>query len=156
MDVLRQYILSVTAAAFLCAVIKSIAADKPGQKKILGLVCGIFLLATALRPLGLLQLPGLEDPAGPYRQEAEQAVAQAEEQANAHLEAIITEQTEAYILDKADTLGVRLEVQVEVNEELVPWQVTLQGQVSPYAKSRLGSSIARDLGIPEERQVWSP
>lgn len=156
MEALRGYVLSITVAAVLCSVVKSISPERAGQKKILSLACGIFLLATALRPLGLLQIPGLEDTTEVYREQAEQMTAQAQETAKAQMRVIIKEQTEAYILDKADTLGVRLEVQVELNDEMVPWQVTLQGETSPYAKGRLRSSIAQELGIPEERQVWSP
>ena len=70
--------------------------------------------------------------------------------------AIITQQTQSYILDKADTLGVCLEVGVELNEEMVPWRVTMTGEAPPYARQRLEGIIQDDLGIPAERQVWSP
>ena len=83
-------------------------------------------------------------------------VDEAQAEASAQMAAIITQQTQSYILDKADTLGVCLEVGVELNEEMVPWRVTMAGEASPYARQRLEGIIQDDLGIPAERQVWSP
>ena len=65
MDAIRRYVITLTAAAMLCALVKAITAGRKGQEKILSLVCGIFLLATALGPLGLLRLPDLSDPTAP-------------------------------------------------------------------------------------------
>lgn len=56
MDAIRRYVMTLTAAAMLCALVKAVTAGRKGQEKILGLVCGIFLLATALGPLGLIRL----------------------------------------------------------------------------------------------------
>lgn len=156
MDALRRYIMTLTAAAMLCALVKTISAGRKGQEKILGLVCGIFLLATALGPLGLLKFPDWSDPTQSVRAEASRAVSQAEEQTRQQMEAIISEETVTYILDKADALGLQLEVSVELDENLVPSGVTLTGASSPYAKSRLTRQIETELGIPPERQVWSP
>lgn len=154
MDAMRHYIMALTAAAILCALVKAISPGKKGQEKILGLVCGIFLLATALRPLGLLQLPEAWNPTAEFEQEAQQVVSAAQEKAQTEMAGIITEQTRAYIQDKAEALGVRLEISVVLDESLLPTAVTLTGPVSPYAKSRLSGAIQESLGIPEERQVW--
>ena len=48
MDAVRRYVMTLAAAAMLCALVKAIAPGHKGQEKILSLVCGIFLLATAL------------------------------------------------------------------------------------------------------------
>ena len=145
MDAVRRYVMTLAAAAMLCALVKAIAPGHKGQEKILSLVCGIFLLAPALGPLGLLRLPELSDPT---------AQARAEEEAKQQMTAIISEEAVSYILDKAGDLGLELEVQVELDENLLPWSVRLQGAVSPYAKSRLSGQIETELGISQERQVW--
>ena len=43
MDAIRRYVITLTAAAMLCALVKAITAGRKGQEKILSLVCGIFL-----------------------------------------------------------------------------------------------------------------
>ena len=154
MDAVRRYVMTLAAAAMLCALVKAIAPGHKGQEKILSLVCGIFLLATALGPLGLLRLPELSDPTAQARVEAGRAAERAEE-AKQQMTAIISEEAVSYILDKAGDLGLELEVQVELDENLLPWSVRLQGAVSPYAKSRLSGQIETELGISQERQVWS-
>lgn len=111
-------------------------------------------MATALGPLGLLRLPELSDPTAQARVEAGQAAERAEEEAKQQMTAIISEEAVSYILDKAGDLGLELEVQVELDENLLPWSVRLQGAVSPYAKSRLSGQIETELGISQERQVW--
>ena len=156
MEILQRYVLSVTAAAVLCAVVKTLTEGKKGQEKVLSLVCGIFLLATALEPLDMLQMPSFANGTGQIEAQAQQVVDKAQAEASAQMAAIITQQTQSYILDKADTLGVCLEVGVELNEEMVPWRVTMTGEASPYARQRLEGIIQDDLGIPAERQVWSP
>lgn len=155
MTFIRNYILTIVSAAMLCALLKSISTGKKGIEKILGLVAGIFLLATGLQPLGILELSQLENPIENYRSQAERTVAQAEQEVQMQLGEQIQEQTQAYILDKANTLGMSLEVQVVLDDKLVPCQVTLTGPTSPYAKQQLKAILETELGIPEERQVWN-
>ena len=109
MDAIRRYVMTLTAAAMLCALVKAVTAGRKGQEKILGLVCGIFLLATALGPLGLIRLPDLSDPTAQARMEASQAAGQAEAETKRQMTAIISEEAATYILDKADALGLQLE-----------------------------------------------
>ena len=56
MDAIRRYVITLTAAAMLCALVKAITAGRKGQEKILSLVCGIFLLAPQL--MGCFVDPG--------------------------------------------------------------------------------------------------
>ena len=153
MDAIRRYVITLTAAAMLCALVKAITAGRKGQEKILSLVCGIFLLATALGPL--LRLPDLSDPTAQVQAEADRMASQAEDETKRQMAAIISEEAASYILDKADALGLQLEVQVELDAELLPCGVRLQGAASPYARSQLSGQIETELGIPKERQVWS-
>ncbi len=154
MTAIRDYILTIVSAAMLCALLKSISAGKKGIERILSLVAGIFLLATGLRPLGILKLTQWENPVEGYRSRAESMVAEAQQDVQDQLKSQIQEQTQAYILDKANTLGMSLEVQVELDSDFIPWQVTLKGPVSPYARQQLKEVLKNELGIPEERQVW--
>ncbi len=120
----------------------------------MGLVTGIFLLATGLRPFGIFEFSQWDNPIERYRGQAEHIAMQAQQDAQSQLEAQIQGQTQEYILDKANTLGMSLEIQVELDDRFLPWQVTLKGPVSPYARQQLKEVLEEELGIPEERQVW--
>ena len=67
---------------------------------------------------------------------------------------LISQQTEAYILDKAGELGLEVTVRVETRTEgngiPVPWSAELTGSWS----QALASALETELGIPAERQVW--
>ena len=85
------------------------------------------------------------------------AVAEGEQQTKTALARLIKQRTCAYILDKAQALNVALEVEVTLSDDdiPVPEAVRLKGKVSPYAKGRLQTIIAEDLGIEKERQTWT-
>ncbi len=69
---------------------------------------------------------------------------------------IIIENTEAYILDKASSIGLSIEVEVVLSEEDVqkPIGVKIFGDASPYARRQLQHWIYDSLGIPEGNQTW--
>ena len=142
--------ITLTAAAMLCALVKAITAGRKGQEKILSLVCGIFLLATALGPLGLLRLPDLSDPTAQVQAEADRMASQAEDETKRQMAAIISEEAASYILDKADALGLQLEVQVELDAELLPCGVRLQGAASPLCQEPAeAAKLRRSWGFPK-------
>ena len=70
---------------------------------------------------------------------------------------IIKKQTEAYILDKAESLGLEIAVEVELNGDnnSVPCGVTIKGEASPFAKEIMSAYIEKNLGIPKGQQRWN-
>ena len=80
----------------------------------------------------------------------------ARKQTDEAMTAVIKAQTETYIEDKAEALGATVTAGVTLAGDMLPWQVELTGEVSPYVKTRLAQTIWAELGIPEERQVWLP
>lgn len=153
-EALRQYIISVVAAALLCSLVTGVM---PGgrAKQIIKVVCGLFLAYTVLQGLTGMEwrMPSLTDIAA---DDARQAAALGESLGEDAMAQIIMEQTQAYILDKAAALGLALEAEVTLDENLVPQAVTLMGQAAPYERRQLQSAIALELGIPKERQQWIP
>ena len=78
---------------------------------------------------------------------------------NAYTEALqtsIIDRTQAYILEKASSMGVELTASVTVSSDQppVPIAVELSGNISPYNKNLLKQIIVKDLGIPEDAQKW--
>ena len=69
---------------------------------------------------------------------------------------IIKEQSEAYILDKANRMDLDIAVEVALDESnnSIPCAVTITGNISPYAKEVIGSYIEENLGISKEQQMW--
>ena len=153
MEAVRQYIISVTAAAILCGILTAMVGGKQ-IKPVWKLIAGIFLTLTAVKPLADIDLGSVPTLAETYSLQAEAAVLEGETMLNSQRQGIIKSRLEAYILDKAKAIGVTLTVDVSLDDKSLPVSVRLSGDVSPGAKSRLQSIIAVDLGIPKEAQIW--
>ena len=153
----RQYLLSVTAAAILCAIVKGLTDKKGSPAALIKLICGIFLAITVLAPWTSINLSGLTDYMKSFTIDADAAAAEGADYAREETAAIIKSQTEAYILDKALSMGANLQVSVTLSEDTlpVPCAVTISGNISPYAKERLTLYIMDDLNIPEAQQTWT-
>lgn len=120
------------------------------------LVTGIVMASVILSPLGSGIRFDLNTRFQALDRQVSAAVEQGEEAAQKELTVRIKEATEAYILDKADQLGVTVRVRVTLDESTypVPVMVEVEGPVSPAARAALSQMIQQDLGIPEEDQRW--
>lgn len=157
MDALREYIFSVTAAAILCACVRSIAGEKGAAARVVKLICGLFLAFTVIRPVARIQLSDFAVFTSEIQLEAAAAATMGEDYAAESLEEIIKQQVRTYILDKAQALGAQVEVAVTLSDgpQPVPDSVTIIGPVAPYARSQLQKILEEDLGIPKEAQQWT-
>lgn len=156
MESIRQYILSVTAAAVICGIISALLGKKGTTGAIGKLLSGIFLAMVILRPLGKISLSDLTEFTDSYAFQANCIAQEGESLANEALADIIKERTQAYILDKADALGVSVSVEVQLSRGTpqLPETVTVRGAVPPYQRRQLMDVLENDLGIPEEKQIW--
>ena len=157
MEAIRQYLLSVVAAAIICGVTTNLLGKKGTFGAVLKLLTGLFLAITVVSPLTKIQLIDFYEYADNLSIESGALTQQGQTMANEELRAIIKSRTEAYILDKAASMGsdLRVEVKLSDSDPPQPASVTIEGAVSPYAKQRLKELIANELGIPEENQVWT-
>ena len=156
MDAAGRYIVSVSAAAILCGIIKNIFPSKSTNAALLHLASGIFLSLVAIQPLARIDLKALPAIPDAYLSEAQSVSEQGQFLARDSMEDIIKSQSEAYILDKARELGADLTVEITLSDANppAPNSVRLTGKISPYGKSRLQAIILEDLGIPKENQIW--
>lgn len=154
MDALRQYIISVVAAAMICGIITGLF-QKGTAREIIKLVCGLFLAYTVLAPVTRLDFNQLTTLPFSGATDAAEAAAVGESLSKEALAERIKEETQAYILDKASKLGAVLDVEVALDDDNIPVSVTLRGEVSPYERRKLQSTIALDLGIAKENQQWT-
>ncbi len=152
MDGLRGYLLGLIAAAMVCAVVVKLP-TKGTVNAALKLLAGLFMSLSIISPLLKVRFSDLDLYLDDIRAEAGQIAADGENAAKSEIEGRITQAVRSYILDKAGTMGVALEVEVEVHE-FRPCAVTLTGPISPYAKGVLADYIASNLGIGKEEQTW--
>ena len=157
MEAIRTYFLSVTAAAIICAILKGLLNQGGTPAQLVKLLSGIFLSIIALRPLAQFDLGSLTGLSFDYSMDVEAAVAEGENIAADALAELIKSNTEAYILDKARSMGVNITVDVTVNEEQIPAPKTVSicGNVSPYARRQLSALLTEQLGIAKEDLIWT-
>lgn len=154
MSVLRQYVLSVVAAALICGILSGFV-QGGFHKQWIRLICGFFLTITILGPLADVDLNSLQKWGLPELQEAETATAMGKQAAEKAISDIIIMESEAYILDKAAAMNTNITVEITLDAQQTPEQIVLCGNVSPYARRQLESILESDLGITKENQRWT-
>lgn len=154
MEAIREYLLSVIAAAILSGIAVSLLGKKGTIGATVKLLSGVVMILTVAGPLADIRLDGQLALFSELTDDA--YVASGENSAREAMAEIIKAKTEAYILDKAEELGVTLSVTVSLSQEQIPTPsaVILTGNVSPYAKQSLAQMLVEDLGISTEAQTW--
>lgn len=156
MDEIRQYIISVTAAALFCAIITSLLCKKDSGFAIIKLLSGLLLAYTVIAPWTKIRLTDISIYTDSISAEAEQFVQCGADYMYSETATIIKEKSEAYILDKAASMGLNIEVEVTLSntDPPMPDSAVIKGAVSPYAKEKLQVCFQSDLGIPKENLLW--
>ncbi len=157
MEYIKQYLLSVISASIICALAMRISGKNKLQSAVIKLLAGVFLSITVIAPWTYIRLQDVTSYFSSMQTDADRIAAQGNEYASNEIISIITQETEAYILDKASVLGLSIKAEIVLNEcePFAPRAVTIYGSASPYAKLRLEQIIENDLGIQKENQVWS-
>ena len=156
MEGIREYLLSVTTAAVLIAILKSLADGKSGLGNLVKVVAGLFLCYMVISPIAKVRISDISDLTQEILEEGGMAAEAGEEYYSQALRQVIIEETRAYILNKARSYGAEIEVHVSLadSEPPVPVACTISGSLSPYVRQQLEKSIINDLGIPEENITW--
>lgn len=156
MAAIGEYIFSVSAVSLLCGIVCGILKDCSAIKPV-KLICSLILLLTVLRPV--TKWNHLTDfrfsiPDFPVGESIVSQGAKAYQDAASE---IIKQSTQAYIVDKAASLGLEITAEVILSGDYppVPEGVILSGAVSPYLKLRLEELIQEELNIAKENQVWT-
>ena len=152
---MKAYLIGLTAAAILAALIRRLAPDNSAGKAA-KLGAGLLILITILQPLRQVDL--MEAARALTEKGFQEPLAGQNQEANELLETLITDTAQSYILDKAQALGLEITAQVETRIRDYypePWSVRLYGNPNPYQRQALSQYISEQLGIPEERQEWS-
>lgn len=154
---LKQWILGITCAALVGAAAEALA--PAGRVKKAGrLAVGLLLLLAVVKPLGELDCGALAGALGSYRPDTAACEAALEEKSGAVLKAVIEERTNAYISDKAKTLGMSCTAEVTwyygADGEVRPEAVVVRGEFTETQRGELSRALEGELGIPAERQSF--
>lgn len=151
MSGLREWLLGLLAAAMLGMVCQGLSGE---DSPVLRLTTGLVLLLVLCSPVVSFDLGDVSQLLAETRAEAEAITADTD----AALAARISEQTEAYILDKAAEMGLALSAEVTVAEgEYYPYPaaVALTGRTTTAQRADINRWIREDLAIAEEDITWN-
>ena len=156
MPVLREYLLSMTAAAIICVVSQHIIDNKSAAGKIIKTISGLFLALTVISPILEINFSDLDMDIQDIQTESQAIIADEVENSQSTLESIITEQAKAYILDEAKKIDLNVEIQLVLSDTNppVPVEISISGEASPYKKKQLNNIISENLGINGEKIIW--
>jgi len=154
---LKQYLLSIIATAIFVSIITKLISNKSPHYVFIQTIAGVLIVMTIIAPLSNMQLDAYLFLYEDLTVEAQGEIDHGVESANTAIRAVIKEQTETYILEKADSMGADLRAQITLDSgnQPFPIAVKISGDVSPYVKKQLISIISNDIGIPEEMQTWT-
>ncbi len=157
MDTVRNYVLRIVIAAIVCAIARSLIKEKTATGKMVNLISGILMAVTILAPIATISFKNITNFYENISIDADAFVSDGKNASQESIAEIIKSQTEAYILDKANNLGLQIAVEVELDDSnnSIPCGVVISGAVSPYAKGTLGTYMQEELGIPKENQKWN-
>lgn len=153
---IKDYFLSVIASAIICFIAISLTDKKGVISQVIKMICGLFMIIAVVSPLRNFRFDNLNGYFNDITQQADDAVLYGESLAQEEMTAIIKEQVEAYILDKATAfrMDVRVEVGMSESNPPLPEKVMFKGNASPYEKRRMEQILSQELGIAKENQLW--
>ena len=156
MQHVSEYLLSVTAAAIICMVAKSLVRTNGAAGQMIRIVTGVILIISIISPLHAFRFQNLKGFLDEFQASAEDYVSAGTASAQTAMKEIIIEETTAYIMNAANKYGVELELSIVLSDDTVPQveRIVLTGSVSPYEKSILQSYIYENFGLTEEQVVW--
>ena len=151
------YLKSLICATIISAIVVNIFKKKTPIGHHIRLLVGIFLSITIISPLYKLEIPDFDIYKSSLDIEAQKIVGEGESLYEAQRRSIISQQLEAYILNKATELNADIRVAIKLSEEDIPTPVSveIEGSVAPYDRFVLEKYIANEIGIPKERQMWN-
>ena len=155
MKMLPEIILKIVAVFLICGALSQFSGNT--GKKILRLSGGVIVTVLLLQAFLRMEPDVFLNQMLPDLHAAQEAVDAGVKMAEDSKSDIIKEACEAYILDKAEVLGLSLSVEVVLEEKdlQAPAEVYLMGTWNQVQRQQLSVLIAQELGIPEVAQHWT-
>ena len=153
---MKSYVISIVIAAIISSIAKAMLNKNSATGKLANILTGVLMCVTILTPLTRISFAQITDYFNALSMDADFFVESGKTTAQTETHAIIKSQTEAYILDKAKSMGLEVAVEVELDDNnSVPCGVTITGAISPYTRRVMASYIEETIGISKENQRWT-
>lgn len=158
-ELVRSWVMGITGVSLITGLVMSLT-PKGRVRRIASLVCGIAMIATLISPVLSFEYDTYSQLLMDYNYNMDSYTENMEEENERLTRLIIQEDVSAYILDKAESLGLE-NVTVSVNTELdadgswYPYEMWIEGDYSEAEMKELGNYIEAEFGIPAGRQYWS-
>ena len=157
MNVLKSWIIGITCAAMIIAAIQSLVPDG-ATRKVANLAGGLFLLLVLAAPLTKLDSWSLLLTQTEYHMWENGTIDLLKIENKRLIIDIVEEQTESYISDKAERLGISCAVGVVCvcNEEgnVFPKSVSIKGNLTETERKELSQWIENELAVLEKNQTF--
>ncbi|MEG1999965.1 MAG: hypothetical protein RR053_01030 [Evtepia sp.] len=146
MEVMRDWMIAVTVAAMIIAVADSIT-PSGSIKKVGRFIGGLVLMLGILQPVMRLDYDTLYCMANDV--ECIPAWSETAGDQSELLERLIKEEVSAYVLDKAEEMGVRCSVTVCCTQGEVPYpsEVILKGEMTVAQRKDLTEVLEHELNV---------
>lgn len=159
MEILRDWILGLTCAAMIAAIMGAFLPKSGGVARAGRLAAGLLLMWAAVGPLVRLDYDSLSASLSELRLQQERRNAELQNQNEEILKTLIESETAAYIWDKAKEVGAVCQVKIScaVDDGGMPYprSARVAGELTEEQRSALSDYMAADLGIPPERQEFT-
>lgn len=154
MGSLRQYALSIIVTSLICGILSGMT-EKCSGKSLIRYLCGLVLAASIILPLTNTDSFSMTESILSIQENGNLMAGQGTQMAQAAKAEIIKQKIEAYILDKATLICEDVSVNVTLNDDQFPDEIVLAGTFSPNDKHQLQKILLADLGITEEKLLWT-
>ena len=150
----REWLTAVAAVTLLLSVAQLLV--PPGNlREIASFVGGLILLVAIMQPLLKIDLSDIQLDFSSYQGAVEQRQAELENTQKEELTSLIEAETEAYISDKAKSMGLTLKVRVTAEADEGGMPVPVRVEITGPWSGGLSGWLETELGLPAERQVWN-
>ena len=153
---LKDYLMSIVAVSLLVAVVTAVIRQDTARR-IVSMMGGLLIVITTVSPLLKIDGDAVSRAIWKMQLDTESVSNGVELGSKALMRQVISDRCTTYILDKAENLGLVLQVEVKLEEnDQVPYpaEVTVHGRWSPAEQRILSDYIYEQLGIPPQRQEW--
>lgn len=159
LETLRTWILCLSGTAILCSAAMALTPEGT-TKKTVKLVCGFAVMLALMGAVKNFDYPDFSAYIAEYKSSAGTIAEDASQNASKSTRFIIEEKCAAYILDKAETMGIN-EASASVTAKWCddgywyPVSANIKGCFNEEEKAALSKKIEAELGISVEEQKWS-
>ncbi len=153
---MREYLISVAAVCLLQTLIAVVLPDNK-IKKLAVTAGGLLIILTVVSPVATLDTDAIAETVSRFLLDTEMAQTGVTVHQEDLLRDIIKDNCETYILDKASSMGLNLQVEVTLSDTggtPYPTAVRVEGEMTVEQMQKLSRYISEDLGIPADRQEW--